>query len=192
MNSLYRFHWTRKGFPAIIHASNIEKECDMSHNIFLKIEATHHHEALRGFWKIAPGRALSLQPQQAGLLRVAQGRVWATLGTRHPGAGNELGDYFLHAGEQLAVSPGQHLVLEQMVGSGQQAAFFEWTAVPHAADAGPYVRTSVLAQPLRELVLALGMVGTALARLCAGLLVSGRQLIWSRPAVVVHTAAHCS
>ena len=46
---------------------------------------------LPGCWQLGHGRAVSLLPREAGVLRVAHGRVWATL--------DELtGDHVLHAG----------------------------------------------------------------------------------------------
>ena len=94
----------------------------MSHSQFPEFPASQSQDAVPGFWKLAPGRALSLQPRQPGLLRVAQGQVWATLDAEHQGAGNELGDYFLGAGEHLTVRPGQHVVLEPLAQPQPQAA----------------------------------------------------------------------
>jgi hypothetical protein len=190
MNSLSRFHWTIKGFPAIIQASNVAKERTMSSSNFLEFQTSQSRDAVPGFWKLTPGRALSLQPRNAGLLRVAQGQVWVTLDVPQQGAGNELGDYFLHAGEQLAVNPGQHLVLEPFERADQQAVFFEWTPSLESAGALAAQDATAVTQPLRDLGLALGMVGTALAHLCAGLVAYSRQLLSGRPAVV--QAPRCS
>jgi hypothetical protein len=190
MNSLSRFHWTIKGFPAIIQASNAAKEHTMSHSNFLEFQASPHQDSVPGFWKLAPGRALSLQPRQAGTLRVAQGQVWVTLDVAHQGAGNELGDHFLHAGQCLSISPGQHLVLEPFERAHQQAVFFEWTPGTHLIQAPVAPQTDAVTAPLRELALALGLVGTALLHLGAGLLASGRQWVAGRP--VVQTPQHCS
>jgi hypothetical protein len=192
MNSLSRFHWTIKGYPAIIRASNAAnttKDRTMSSSNFLEFQTSHGQDTVPGFWKLAPGRALSLQPRQPGLLRVAQGQVWVTLGAAHPGAGNELGDYFLHAGEQLAVSPGQHLVLEPFERAQQQAVFFEWTPSLDAVQAPAAHIAGAVTLPLRELGMALGMVGAALVHLAMGLLAYGRQVVSGRSAV---QASHCS
>lgn len=141
---------------------------------------TSHEGTVPGFWKLEPGRVLSLQPRRAGLLRVAQGQVWVTMDVPHLGAGNELGDHFLHAGEQLAVGPGQHLVLEPFARAGQLPVFFEWTSVPQGMRTRSEQNASPVTQPLRDLGLALVMVGTALAHLCAGVVVFGRQLVSGR------------
>ena len=162
----------------------------MSSSNFLEFQTTQSQDTVPGFWKLAPGRALSLQPRNAGLLRVAQGQVWVTLDAEQHGAGNELGDYFLHTGEQLAVNPGQHLVLEPFGRADQQAVFFEWTPSLETAGALAVQNASPVTQPLRDLGLALGLVGKALTHLCAGLVVYGRQLVSGRPAVV--QVPHCS
>lgn len=163
----------------------------MSTSNTLDFQTFHSQDTVPGVWKLAHGRALSLLPHQAGLLRLAQGQAWVTLGLAQHGAGNELGDYFLQAGEQLAVSPDQHVVLEAFTPANQQPVFFEWTpglaAMQAAAD--PTHADSV-ALPLRDLGLALGLVGTALLHLGTGLLAYGRQLVSGRS--VVQTPQHCS
>ena len=161
----------------------------MSSSNFLEFQTSHSQDSVPGFWKLAPGRALSLQPRQPGWLRVAQGQVWVTLGARHQGAGNELGDFFLHAGEQLAVHPGQHLVLEPFARAQQQAVFFEWTPSLDTVQAPVAQNAGAVTLPLRELGQALGMAGSALAHLGMGLLAYGRQLVSGRPVV---QAPHCS
>jgi len=161
----------------------------MSSSNFLEFQTSHSQDSVPGFWKLAAGRALSLQPRQPGWLRVAQGQVWVTLGARHQGAGNELGDFFLHAGEQLAVRPGQHLVLEPFERAQQQAVFFEWTPSLEAEQAPAVQNAEAVTLPLRDLGLALGLVGSALAHLGIGLLTYGRHLVSGRPVV---QAPHCS
>ena len=161
----------------------------MSSSNFLEFQTSHSQDSVPGFWKLAPGRALSLQPRRPGWLRVAQGQVWVTLGAAHQGAGNELGDFFLHTGEQLAVRPGQHLVLEPFEHAQQQAVFFEWTPGLDTVQAPAAQNAGAVTLPLRELGQALGMVGAALVHLGMGLLAYGRQLVSGRPVV---QAPHCS
>lgn len=161
----------------------------MSSSNFLEFQTSHSLDTVPGFWKLVPGRALSLQPRQSGWLRVAQGQVWVTQDAQHQGPGNELGDYFLHAGEQMAVSPGQHLVLEPYARAQQQAVFFEWTPSLDAVPAPVVQDAAALTLPLRDLGQALRLVGAALAHLGMGLLAYGRHLVSGRPAV---QAPHCS
>lgn len=100
-----------------------------------EIQTSHSQDTVPGFWKLAAGQAISLQPRQAGFLRAAQGQVWVTLGVAPHGAGNELGDYFLRAGEQLSISSGQKVVLEPFEHAQQQAVFFDWTPSPAVVQA---------------------------------------------------------
>ena len=162
----------------------------MSSSHTLDFQTSHSRDTVPGFWKLAPGRALSLQPRQAGVLRVAQGQVWVTLDAEHHGAGNELGDYFLHAGEQLAIRPGQHVVLEPFAPAQQQAVFFDWTPSPAVVQAHVAQDAGAVTQPLRDLGQALGLVALALLHLGTGLLAYGRQLVSGRP--VVQAPQHCS
>ncbi len=162
----------------------------MSSSHTLEFQTCHSQDTIPGFWKLAPGRALSLQPRRAGLLRVAQGQVWVTLGVAPQGARNELGDYFLRAGEQLTISPGQQVVLEPLERGQQQAVFFEWTPSPALAQAAVAQDAGAVAQPLQDLGQALGMVAMALLHLGSGLLAYGRQLVSARP--VVRAPQHCS
>lgn len=162
----------------------------MSCSNTLDFQTTSGQPAMPGFWKLAPGRALSLQPRQDGWLRVAQGQAWVTLDAEHQGAGNELGDYFLQAGEQLAVRPGQHVVLESFAPTQQQAVFFEWTPSPALAQTALAQDAEAVTQPLRDLGQALGMVAVALLHLGTGMLAYGRQRVSGRP--VVQAPQHCS
>lgn len=162
----------------------------MSSSYSLNSQASSSQEATSGFWKLAAGQALSLQPHEAGLLRVAQGQVWVTLGVAQHGAGNELGDYFLCAGEHLAVRPGQQVVMEPIAHAQQQAVFFDWTPSPVQQKTAVAQDAGAVTQPLRDLGQALGMVAMALLHLGTGLLSYGRQLVSARP--VVQAPQHCS
>ena len=155
-----------------------------------EIQTSHSQDTFPGFWKLAAGQALSLQPRQAGLLRAAQGQMWVTLGVAPHGAGNELGDYFLRAGEQLAISLGQKVVLEPFGCAQQQAVFFDWTPRHAVVHASVVQDADAVTQPLRDLGEALGMVGVALLHLGTGLVAYGRQLVSGRP--VVQAPQHCS
>lgn len=152
--------------------------------------------ALAGCWKLEAGRATTLQPNQAGVLRVAHGSVWVTFDGPHRGAGNELGDHVLRAGEQIELRPGQRAVVEPwFIGAIDQtapAAYFSWDPVSDLvasdsrSDANAEWQGGVV-RPGRELAVALGLASGALGRLVLGLghwgaaLVGGRG---ARPAVV--------
>lgn len=125
---------------------------------------------LPGTWKVAPRRAITLVPREAGVFKVAHGRFWATFDGPHPGRLEESGDFFLGAGHALRLQAGQRLVVESC--NEGCPAYFSWdpVAVPvrriHWGD---------IAQPLADLRFALAFGGHAVARLATGLCRSGWQ-----------------
>ena len=130
-----------------------------------ELQAPQTAPAVSGCWKLMSGRAISLQPRQAGVLKIAQGRVWATVNGAHQGHGNESGDHFLQAGQQLVIGAGQHLVLESCVAPDAPPVYFEWGRV--AADGRPSRWQAAV--PLQDLGLALLQVGRAMGQLLKGL-----------------------
>ncbi|MDD5332393.1 MAG: DUF2917 domain-containing protein [Rhodoferax sp.] len=142
--------------------------------------------AVAGRWQLAAGRAISLRPRQAGMLRITQGRVWATLDGPQRGAGNESGDRFLQRGQRLPVGAGQHLVLEPWPDSGEAPVYFEWTPVAAAVTASAARWNAAVIEPLHEAGQAVLMAGSALGRLALGLagyaefLVAGRGRVLSK------------
>lgn len=121
---------------------------------------------LAGCWRLAAGRALSLRPRAAAVLRIRQGRAWATLAQRPPGSRpDDAGDHFLLVGEQLLVPAGCHLVLESL---DQGPLGFEWSP---ARQAGP------LRQSVGDLAAAARLAGSALLRLLRGLAASPHYLV---------------
>lgn len=121
--------------------------------------------ALPGCWKLDTGRAVTLRPREAGVLRIAQGRVWATLQGPHRGPANDLGDRFLHPGESLSLRAGQRLVLEPWDAASDAPAWFSWDPQPAVAQNPPRAARgwgAAVGQPLDDLRLALGGVARAL------------------------------
>lgn len=130
---------------------------------------------LAGCWKLEARHALSLRPRQPGVLEIAQGRAWVTL----TGAAQALPeDHVLHAGDRLSLRPGQHAVVEAWGPHGAADAAgvlaFRWDcALPVAGSvASDSARAEgaaavvvcwdrAVAQPLRDLRLALGQGGRA-------------------------------
>ena len=102
---------------------------------------------------LEPGRALTLQAQQTGWLRVRDGRVWVTLEGPHAGPANDRGDWFLSAGDELALLVGQRVVMESSGATANVPASYEW--VPAAVGVGA----------VAELGQALGLVARAAKRL---------------------------
>lgn len=128
---------------------------------------------LAGCWRLDAGHALSLTPSTAGVLRIAEGRVWVTMDMLR-GDLQAAGDLFLVPGRGLVVQPGQRVVLESADVDRTAAAHFSWDPLPSAqAQAVRPVRAAgrwqqAVTHPLRDLGLALGQAGRALARLALG------------------------
>lgn len=119
--------------------------------------------ALPGTWKLAAGRAITLEPREAGTLRVAHGLLWATYDGPHSGSLNNLGDHVIGVGERLSLRPGQRLVVEAW--NGPSPAYFSWDPLPVRVAAPRLAR---LVQPLADLRLALVFGAGAAGRLLSG------------------------
>ena len=160
-------------------------------------------DALSGCWKLDGGRALTLRPTQAGVLRIAHGQVWITFNNAHQDDGVRGGDHFLGAGEELRLLPGQVLVMESWHAANASPAYFRWDPLPVAAGvalASPsrhaLAQRAVslpwragVAQPLRDLRGALGLAAAASSRLAFGLTgVFGAALLVLLPRFVVELA----
>jgi hypothetical protein len=125
--------------------------------------------ALPGTWKLARGRAVTLRPATDGIIKIAHGRVWATLDGPHGLTPDEAGDHVLEVGRSMYVRAGQRVVLEAWNASG--ASYFAWDPV-YAPAVSPAVRAClnkrIVLQPLADLRLALGLAGRAFGQLVAG------------------------
>jgi hypothetical protein len=157
----------------------------MNHPLACSPESLPGVDALAGCWKLASGRALSLRPSQPGVLRIAHGRMWITFDDAHADDGVPAGDHFLGAGDELKLLPGQGLVMEPWWGGGASAAsaYFSWDPLPAATGVALAAPTrhalaqralslpwrAGVAQPLRDLRGALGLVAAASGRLVFGL-----------------------
>lgn len=132
-------------------------------------------DAVAGCWKLGDGRALTLRPTESGVLRIAHGRVWVTYNHAQQDDGVRGGDHFLGAGDDLKLLPGQVLVMESWGAAKNAAAYFSWDPLPASAGMAisPATRrvlaVSGVAQPLRDLRVALGLATTASGRLVLGL-----------------------
>ena len=126
--------------------------------------------ALPGTWKLPRGRAITLRPATSGILRIAHGRVWATLDGPHGQRPCDSGDHVLEVGRSLFVHAGQRVVIEAWNPSG--AAWFAWdpvlSTVLQPAQQRPRVNLAPVLQPLAELRAGLAMAGGAFGRLLAG------------------------
>lgn len=122
---------------------------------------------LPGTWKLGKGRAITLAPGEAGVLRVAHGCLWATFEGPHQGPLNDRGDHVVEAGGQLRVRAGQRVVIEAW--DAKAPAYFSWDPVPALAASPSRRFAGAVVQPLADLRLAVGLGVGALGRLAAGL-----------------------
>lgn len=136
-----------------------------------------------GAWRLHPGHAMSLHPQETSVLRIHRGPVWVTLG--EPGAlsPQASGDRFLLDGESMVVPAGARLVMEPLsTRESDEPVCFDWSGAVRAQDSrfGREVRA-----PLHEAITAFGQAAWALVRVARGLLgyseflVSGRGRVLS-------------
>jgi hypothetical protein len=78
------------------------------------------------------GKAITLRAPLPGVLRVTQGRIWATLGhvpARHMSCGTAEprgGDHFVTPQHDLCVAAGQAVVVESWPVADGRSALFEW------------------------------------------------------------------
>jgi hypothetical protein len=145
--------------------------------------------ALPGTWKLRAGRAITLNPREDGVLRVAHGSLWATFDGPHAGLPNALGDHFVEIGDTLRVAAGQRLVLESF--SRAAPAYFSWDPLAAPAPVPRFGLADAL-QPLADLRLALLLGARAIARLGAGLgRVAWQALVPPRPVAPRGLNAHC-
>ena len=131
--------------------------------------------ALPGTWKLAQGRAITLQPRTSGILRIAHGRVWATVDGPHGATPADSGDHVLEVGRSMWVRPGQRVVIEAW--SSGSASYFSWDPVhqPVAVRSSRRrVDFAAALQPLADLRTALVLAGDALRRL---VVVLARQVV---------------
>jgi hypothetical protein len=175
----------------------------MSTSPYLPLQSFSGADALSGCWKLGSGRALTLRPTEAGVLRIAHGQVWITFNNAHQDDGVRGGDHFLGAGEELKLLPGQVLVMESWHAANASPAYFSWDPLPAAAGvalASPsrhaLAQRAVslpwragVAQPLRDLRGALGLAAAASGRLVFGFAgVLGTALLVLLPRFVLELA----
>jgi hypothetical protein len=135
---------------------------DMTAQTLAQMHQSPAAAALPGTWKLATGRAITLQPAESGVLRVAHGSVWATFDGPQRGALNDFGDYIVEVGQSIRVQAGERVVIEAW-GHGVPA-YFSWDPVPATVRSRAPSFVGVL-QPLHDLRLALSLGAAAAARL---------------------------
>lgn len=141
----------------------------MASNTVLNLQQSPVADRLAGAWKLVPEHAVTLNPGQAGVLRVTQGRIWVTLDGPHQGPANDWGDIVLQCGQQITLLPGQHVVMEPYGDAVNQASYFSWEPAPVTPDR-PVARAvgPVVWQPLAAAGRTLRQAWGALSWLVAG------------------------
>ena len=143
--------------------------------------------ALTECWKLDAGQATTFQPRQAGVFRVAQGQIWATVNGMQHGETELPGDHLLKAGDSLPLQAGQRLVVESWTAAANAPVYFSWEPVNEvvwdgrreASSAGAQWRGGVV-QPSRDLAQALRSAASAASRLVLGLVGLGDYLVVGR------------
>lgn len=133
--------------------------------------------ALPGTWKLAAGRAITLQPREEGTFKVAHGQMWVTYDGPHSGAYNESGDHFIGAGQTMRLRAGQRLVVESW--NWQNPSYFSWDPLPAPARQATRQFNAVV-QPLADLRLAIVFGAGAVGRLVTGLVAIAMDLVAGR------------
>lgn len=135
-----------------------------------------------GAWRLHPGQAMSLHPQETSVLRIHRGPVWVTLGVPGELAPEDSGDRFLMNGESMVVPAGARLVMEPLSPRESDGPVcFDWSGAALAQDSrfGREVRA-----PLREAIAAFGQAAWALLRVARGLLGYSEFLVAGRGRVL--------
>ena len=137
-----------------------------------------------GAWRLHPGHATSLRPKEVSVLRIRRGRVWVTLGEAGALSPQASGDRFLQDGDSMVVPAGARLVMESLAPRGTtEPVCFDWLGVvTPATGSGRFLRE--VRAPMQELGVALGLAGTALAKVLRGLLGYGEFLVAGRGRVL--------
>jgi hypothetical protein len=130
--------------------------------------------ALPGTWKLARGRAITLRPTSDGILRVAHGRIWATVPGPHGHTPTDSGDQVLEVGRSMVLHAGQSVVIEAWNPRG--ASYFAWDPLFAPAMVRPRVTVAAVLHPLADLRLALALGLRAAGQLASGL----ARLAWDR------------
>ena len=130
-----------------------------------------------GNWLLKAGLAITITSRSGGQLCVARGRVWATLGSGRTLLWNaaplaprtKLTDYFLNAGDTLAVPPGASVVIESLGQAQSLPVAFAWVnKAPVKLAKRP--RRAAVAQAAGELGRVLRQVLPAARRLAVAVL----------------------
>ena len=91
------------------------------------------HQAPNLVRSLSVSEALTLCPCEPGVLRVTQGRMWATIDLDRSRTLADAGDHFVVPGQDLHLRAGQRVVLEAWPVQGQASIQWQWLPVATAA-----------------------------------------------------------
>ncbi|MBC5764870.1 DUF2917 domain-containing protein [Ramlibacter albus] len=157
-------------------------------------QATTLHQsaapALPGTWKLGAGRAITLQPLQDGILRVAHGTLWATFDGPHEGTPRAMGDHFVEVGDTVRIAAGERVVVEPW--GRNHSAYFTWDPIVAPARL-PRIRFADVMKPLADLRIAVALGVHAAASVVVVLVraVVATVLPPQRAPMPRHLSAHC-
>ncbi len=136
----------------MLYAPSLSQDCGLQASAHL------------GAFALRAGRALSLKPAHASLLRIVQGGAWVTLPSRP-------GDHFLRAGDELRVPPHDAVVLEAWrtpQAQPSETLYFDWDPVPMQVPQQAPVSRPALTRASQRAVDACEPAGAAPQALWAG------------------------
>jgi Protein of unknown function (DUF2917) len=98
------------------------------------------HQAPSLVRSLSVSEALTLCPREPGVLRVTQGRIWATIDLDRSRTFADAGDHFVVPGQDLYLRAGQRVVLEAWPVQGQTSIQWQWlpVATPMATSAASH------------------------------------------------------
>ena len=122
--------------------------CATSYKPYLQNFVAAHSgriNAQPGYLRLDGGRAVRLVATSSGVLRIAEGRVWATFDHAAAKNGPRAGDYFANCGDGLPLLAGQSVVIESFALGDAAAAYFSWEpwASPQPCPAAAPLRWAV-------------------------------------------------
>jgi hypothetical protein len=125
------------------------------------MQAAHHTPSHVD--SISVSEALTLCPREPGVLRVTQGRMWATIDLDRNSPVADAGDHFVAPGQDLHLRAGQRVVLEAWPVQGQTSIQWQWLPATREMGCGRWQNR--VAEPLHDLGRVLVLVVRATARL---------------------------
>ena len=86
-------------------------------------------QAVQQTYLLSVFKAITLCPREAGVVRVTQGRMWATMDLDSGSPVADAGDHFVAPGQDLHLRAGQRVVLEAWPAKGQASIQWQWLPV---------------------------------------------------------------